>query len=84
MPPWQKTRRRAKAGAIIGPMFKKTVFRFRYFDRPTGSMRLAEDWATAEAIAHMGAEIEPGSAMQVEGADVSVTSGLLIVKRGAA
>jgi len=60
---------------------KTTVFRFRYLDRATGSMRVADDWATAQAIAHIGGEIVPGSALEVDGAEVSVTSGLLITKR---
>ena len=65
-------------------MQKRTVFRFRYIDRVTGTMTLADDWATAEAIAHMGGTIEPGTAMEVDASEVSATAGLVIRKRGAA
>ena len=59
-------------------MHKTTVFRFRYFDRSTGRMELADDWATPEAIADIGGIIEPGSAIEVDISQVSTTSGLLI------
>jgi hypothetical protein len=60
------------------------VFRFRYLDRTTNELVLAEDWATAAAIAHMGGVIEPGSGMEVDCSEVSTTAGLLMRKRGAA
>ena len=62
-------------------MAKTTVFRFRYLDRNTGETKLADDWATAKAIADMGGIIEPGSEMQVDSAEVSATAGLLIVRK---
>jgi hypothetical protein len=65
-------------------MRKTTVFRFRYLDRASGAERLSDDWATAEAIAHMGGVIEPDTALEVDVSEVSATAGLLLVKRGVA
>lgn len=57
------------------------VYRFRYFDRKSGEMVLADDWATAQAIRHIGGVIEPDTEREVESAEVSVTAGLLVQQR---
>ena len=54
------------------------VYRFRYLDRQSGRMILADDWATTQAIAHIGGVIEPGSEKEVEDAEISTTAGLVI------
>ncbi len=59
------------------------VYRFRYFDRKSGEMLLADDWATVQAIAHIGGAIEPGTEREVESAEVSATSGLVTLRRPA-
>lgn len=53
------------------------VYRFRYLDHKSGQMLLADDWATEQAIRHIGGVIEPGSEREVQSAEVSTTSGLL-------
>lgn len=53
-----------------------SVFRFDYFDRITGRIQHAEDYATEKAIKSMGATILRDTALQVSPADVS-TAGLL-------
>ena len=65
-------------------MRRVTVYRFRYRDRLTGSMVLAEDFATAEAIAHTGGAVEPDTGIEVDVSEISATAGLLMVKRGVA
>ena len=54
------------------------VYRFRYLDRKSGEMVLADDWATAQAIRHVGGVIEPGTEREVETAEVSATAGLVL------
>jgi hypothetical protein len=53
-----------------------TVFRFDYFDRVTGKIQHAEDYATERAIKSMGATILRDTALQVSPGDVS-SAGLL-------
>jgi hypothetical protein len=53
-----------------------TVFRFDYFDRATGRVQRADDYATEKAIRSMGATILRDTALQVSPADVSA-AGLL-------
>jgi hypothetical protein len=65
-------------------MQKIMVFRFRYVDRATGTLTLAEDWATPQAIAQLGGIIEADTGMEVEASQVSAVAGLMMRKPGAA
>jgi len=62
---------------------KVTVYRFRYPNR-AGELLLSLDYATPQSIAELGGVIEEGSELEVDASDVSVTSGLMIVKKGVA
>jgi len=62
---------------------KVVVYRFRYPNR-AGELLLSMDYATPRAIAELGGVIEEGSAREVDTSEVSSTSGLVIVKKGAA
>lgn len=59
-------------------MAKVTVYRFEYFDRPTGRMRISDDYATAKAIREIGAVLLPETAMEVDACRVGVHSGYLM------
>ncbi len=59
------------------------VYRFRYFDRKSGEMLLADDWATEQAIRHIGGVIEPGTEKEVDIAEVSATAGIVVAKKPA-
>ena len=49
-----------------------TVYQFEYFDRTTGEITRSDVWATAKAIAEVGATIVEGSGKEVEARRVHV------------
>jgi hypothetical protein len=58
----------------------RKVFRFRYLDRATGTYRVSDDYATARAIAEIGAELLEDTVRVVDSGKVS-SSGLLMRDR---
>ena len=62
-------------------MEKVTVYQFEYLDRNTGVLTRSEDWATARAIAEVGANVIESTAREVDARTVHVNGIALVTPR---